>query len=178
MSSLFKYLGQTDPVNAGVRPAKPAKREKGKVRRGERTPHDGKNSVAREGRRERKDEERELLAMEKFPFREGRRGREREREEREGREEDFPPPASSHDGSNFCREEMRGERRGKLSREREDIEREKRERGEEEEREVFSLASPRDRIFVTRERARRRERNREKKEKLRKRSSPCSSLMT
>ena len=28
----------------------------------------------------------------------------REREKREGREEDFPPPASSRDRSNFCHE--------------------------------------------------------------------------
>ena len=34
-------------------------------------------------------------------------------EEREGREEGFPPLASSRDGSNFRREETRGERRGK-----------------------------------------------------------------
>ena len=37
----------------------------------------------------------------------------REREEREGREEGFPPPAYSHDESNFRHEETRGERRGK-----------------------------------------------------------------
>ena len=59
--SLFKYPCQIasvkiSPVNARVRPAKPAKREKGKGRRGERT-RDGKISIAREGRRERKDEE-------------------------------------------------------------------------------------------------------------------------
>ena len=63
MLSLFKYPGQTapvkiGPVNAWVRPEKPAKREKGKGRRGERT-RDGKIPVAREGRRERKNEERE-----------------------------------------------------------------------------------------------------------------------
>ena len=113
MPSLFKYPGQTAPVKIGsvntrVRPAKPAKREKGKGRTVERT-RDGKISVAREGRRERKDEEIEG---------EGERER-REREEREGREEDFPPPASSHDESNFRREETRGERRGKMSWERE-----------------------------------------------------------
>ena len=43
-------------------------------------------------------------------------GRERE----SGREEDFPPPASSRDGSNFRCEEMRGERRGKSAGEREE----------------------------------------------------------
>ena len=70
-------------------------------------------------RKEREEEERELLAMEKFPSREGRRGR----------EEDFPPPASSRDGSHFRRQDTRGERRGKMSREREeDSERERRER--------------------------------------------------
>ena len=56
-----------------------------------------KGKKTREGRRERKDEEREG---------EG----ERERGEIEGREEDFPPLASSRDGSNFRREE-RGEGR-------------------------------------------------------------------
>ena len=45
-------------------------------------------------------------------------GRERERES--GREEDFPPPASSRDRSNFRREETRGERRGKSAGEREE----------------------------------------------------------
>ena len=43
-----------------------------KGRRGDRTPRKGKISVTREGRRERKDEEREL-AMEKCPSQEGRR---------------------------------------------------------------------------------------------------------
>ena len=101
MSSLFKYLSQTapvktGPVNARVRPAKPSKREKGKGRRGVRTPRDGKISVARG------------------------KERERDREERDEREEDFPPPASSRDVSNFHREETRGERRGKMLREREE----------------------------------------------------------
>ena len=56
--------------------------------------------------------------------RERERGREiRQEEERSGesgREEDFPPPASSRDGSNFRREETRGERRGKSTGEREE----------------------------------------------------------
>ena len=47
-----------------------------------------------------------------------REGGGRERESR--REEDFPPPASSRDGSNFRREETRGERRGKSAGEREE----------------------------------------------------------
>ena len=49
------------------------------------------------------------------------RGKEREGEgEREGREEDFPPPVSSCDGSNFRREETRGEGRCHGEREREE----------------------------------------------------------
>ena len=86
MLSLFKYPGQTAPVKIGpvnerVRPAKPTKREKGKGRRGERT-HDGKIPVAREGRRERKDEEREGKGE-----RERRERGERGEEEREKRGE-------------------------------------------------------------------------------------------
>ena len=130
MPSLFKYPGQTtpikiSPVNAWVRPAKPAKREKGKGRRGERT-RDGKISVAREGRRERKDEEREG---------------EGEREERErGERKTFllPPLLATEIASVARRHEERGEgrcrgrekrtvrereRRGKMSREREKRER-------------------------------------------------------
>ena len=50
----------------------------------------------------------------------GRETRGREAGERESRrEEDFPPPTSSRDGSNFRREETRGERRGKSGWERE-----------------------------------------------------------
>ena len=52
------------------------------------------------------------------------RGVAREGEEREGREEDFSPPASSRDGRNFCHEEKRGERRGKSVGEEEGKERE------------------------------------------------------
>ena len=48
-------------------------------RRGERT-RDGKIFVVREGRRKRKDEERELLVSEKFPSREGRRERKEARD--------------------------------------------------------------------------------------------------
>ena len=71
------------------------------------------------------------------------------RERRKGEEKDFPPPASSRDGSNFRREETRGERRGKMSREREeDSERERHKK----ERESFPPASPRDGISVARER--------------------------
>ena len=49
-----------------------------------------------------------------------REGGRRERERESGREEDFPPPASSRDGSNFRREETGGERRGKSAGEREE----------------------------------------------------------
>ena len=38
--------------------------------------------------------------------------REEERSGESGRDEDFPPPASSRDGSNFRREETRREERG------------------------------------------------------------------
>ena len=58
----LEYTGKTapvkiSPVNAWVRPARPAKREKG--RRGERTPCDGKISVARGKERERGEHGRE-----------------------------------------------------------------------------------------------------------------------
>ena len=56
--------------------------------------------------------------------------------------------------------------------------RERRERGEEEEREAFPPASPRNGISVERERARGRERNREKKEKLRRRGEFLATKIT
>ena len=42
---------------------------------------------------------------------------EEERSGESGREDDFPPPVSSRDGSNFPREETRGEREGGQERE-------------------------------------------------------------
>ena len=67
-----------------------------------------KISVARERGRSK---ERRRETMGRGRDEEGERGR--EREERQGREEDFPPPASSRDESNVRHEKTRGERIGK-----------------------------------------------------------------
>ena len=135
---------------------------KGKKRR--------ENSLRQQNFRHERGKERELLATEKFPSREGRRGREREKRERGERKTFLLPLLLAMEATSVARRrKKRGEGRCRG--------REKRERGEEEEREAFLPASPRDGISVARERARGRERNREKKEKLRKRSSPYGSLV-
>ena len=108
MSSFFKYPGQTapikiGPVNAQVRHAKPAKREKGKKRReenaGERSsPGDGSHfrvEETRGGRERQRERERE---------REIKRGK----EGRRGREEN-----SSRNGNNFRCEGDRARARAK-----------------------------------------------------------------
>ena len=91
---------------------------------------DGSNFRREETRGERRGKsagEREEKFSSSFPLSAHmpacRRELEREgggRERESGREEDFPPPASSRDGSNFRREETRGERRGKSAGEREE----------------------------------------------------------
>ena len=113
MLSLFKYPGQTapvkiGPVNARVRPAKPAKREKGKGRRGERT-RDGKIPVAREGRRERKDEERE-----------GKGEREREKREMGERKTFLLPPLLATEAISVARREEREDVVGEREEEKEE----------------------------------------------------------
>ena len=70
-----------------------------------RRPEEREKDSGRE--RERRRRERGV-AREREKEKEGEGKREGERE---GREEDFPPPASSRDGSNFRREETLGERK-------------------------------------------------------------------
>ena len=69
-----------------------------------------------EGRKERERERegrvKKLMRDGKFLWREKEEEARREGE-REWGEEDFPPLTSARDGSNFRREETRGERRGK-----------------------------------------------------------------
>ena len=111
-------------------------REKGKGRRGERTPRDGKISFTRGKERERGRLSSSCLFSQRKPF------------------------SSSGYARREEREDVAGER--KRQREREKREREERKtRGG-----AFPPASPRDGISVARERAMRRKRNKENKEKF------------